>query len=105
MHTPLPWFTKWETNIFSGRRLVANTGGYQNNIIDETPQNISNAEFIIRACNSHADLLEALETAYKAISSLEINAFGSANDGEIQWPIRDELLDRLAKAIAKAKGE
>ena len=46
-----------------------------------------------------AGLREALQTAYKAIASLDINIFGSGNDGEIQWPIRDELLDKLAKAL------
>jgi hypothetical protein len=68
MNSNTPWIIKWETNIFSGRRLVANTGGYQNNIIDETPQNIANAEFIVRACNSHANLLEALDKLAIAIA-------------------------------------
>ena len=46
-----------------------------------------------------AGMRELLKTAHTAIASLDTNIFGSGNDGEIQWPIRDELLDKIAKAI------
>ena len=57
-----------------------------------------------RCLNSHDELLEALKDAFKAIESLDINIFGSGFDASCgPWPVRDELLDKMAQAIAKAK--
>jgi hypothetical protein len=64
---------------------------------------IDNARLIAAA----PELLEALKDAYKAIESLDIGAFGTAyasGTGE-PYPIRDELLHNIAKAIAKAEGD
>lgn len=53
-------------------------------------------------------LLEACEEARKAIDSLPIESLGEghyteSNGFEVAYPIRDELLDNLNKAIKTAK--
>jgi hypothetical protein len=60
-------------------------------------------------CELHdaaTDMLEALKVAHDAINSLEQGAMGTAHvsyTGE-PYPIRDEVLHNIAKAIAKAEG-
>jgi len=49
-----------------------------------------------------AALVTAIETAREAIASLPIDALGSGHDGELEWPIRDELVHNLTKAIKEA---
>jgi hypothetical protein len=48
-HAPTPWDVKCEDSIWSGYEWVADTG------------NAANAEFIVRAVNSHDDLICALK--------------------------------------------
>ena len=62
----------------------------------------------VRACEGIADpvaeiqaMREALEDAHEAISRLDELVFGTASDPNrpgVSWPVRDELLDKLAKA-------
>ena len=61
-HTPTPWGTKsrsgWDTGnaaVWSGPTLVAQCGR------QGTPEQLANAAFIVRACNAHEALVEALE--------------------------------------------
>jgi len=58
------------------------------------------------------EMLEALEDARRLIEDLPIDAMGEGEttitgpDGEaslMRWPIRDELLDKVNAAIAKAR--
>lgn len=53
------------------------------------------------------DLLEACEDAAQAVATLPIDQLGweEAPDGSYRWPLRDELLDKLKTAIAKATGD
>ena len=61
MHTPLPWkldLGLGAPEIVGNSRRIARVlydPGSEDNEVDY------NARFIVRACNSHADLLEALE--------------------------------------------
>ena len=48
---------------------------------------------------ANAVMREALEDARSAISTLPINALGTGRSGELEWPIRDELLDKITKAL------
>ena len=68
-----------------------------------SPTAEANAAFIVRACNSHDELLEALEEAKSAIESLSDEALG--RHPEIGYPYKDELLNHINTTIAKAKGE
>lgn len=55
-HTPLPW----RHEVFAGRaiRVLANQGPLE--VSPATVHGIADARFIVRACNAHADLVEAL---------------------------------------------
>lgn len=66
LHTPLPWkIGRVDTLVTAAdQRGICSTGGYADNRIDSeelAEENRANAAFIVRACNSHYDLLEALE--------------------------------------------
>lgn len=79
-HTPLPWKQNNVGDVVSGKTVILET--YDN-------QDEANAAFIVRACNAHYALIEALEGLLK-----EMNGYG------------DE--EHEAKAIAAlklAKGE
>ena len=59
---------------------------------------IANADFIVRACNAHYDLLKALESFLRAPS------IGSNGPGSLTIVVQDFNLDAARAAIAKAKG-
>lgn len=101
-HTQGPWILEICGNIVGadGNRLVANTNGYSTNydVEKRVEESKANAEFIVRACNSHYELLEALEIMLS-----------------VQYPIGDNTADDYQKlnkwkrdkaraAIAKATG-
>jgi len=59
-HTPIPWHT--EGNLIGGDGgLIAEATSFK------PERNRANAEFIVRACNSHVALLEACEDAVETL--------------------------------------
>ena len=50
-------------------------------------------------------MLAALEDARTAIKTLDDKSLGFGKDAWHIWSLRDELLFRIAKALAAAKGE
>ena len=98
-HTPGPW--KVTKNPHT-RLVFLNAGNRDYPLfkddadgLDTTNADWSNAEFIVRACNAHDDLLEALEALMRA-EGLTDDDYYETIDGAM-------ALARLA--IAKAKGE
>ena len=66
-HTPVPYEILYGTNVVKGNRIVANCGGYSDNMNPNTLEdNKANAHFIVTACNAHADLLAACEAVVEA---------------------------------------
>jgi len=65
MHTPIPWtVARFEGNVEASGRVVANTMSYSCSGPggeSARQENIDNAAFIVRACNSHAALVQALK--------------------------------------------
>jgi len=50
------------------------------------------------------DLLEACKKAVDALRSLDIDAFGAGTNSDgMRWPIRDEIIDHICAAIARAE--
>jgi hypothetical protein len=84
-HTPLPWKASDSgTGIWSAGEPLG-----KNKIIAicscdavsrPKDENTANAAFILRACNSHYELLEALENLIKAIGFADINDPGISTD-------------------------
>ena len=59
---------------------------------------LANADFIVKACNSHYDLLELLQEC--------CNAFKTTVDkGSIPDYVAETIAGKVEQAIAKAKGE
>lgn len=101
-HTPLPWHQ-------SHRQI--DSGGYSTQIYTEDGETIAtmhwypkdmgngvtatcradNAEFIVRACNAHYELLEALKLAHAALSGSNMNM--------------NVVEKKVKSAIAKAEGQ
>lgn len=102
-HTPAPWVAvpvkgsyKRPVLIQSGTKLVASVNGTQ--LEPEQPsigEAEANAEFIVRACNAHADLLEA---AKDTLEALELNR-------DIHGDIYGSWMNALRAAISKAQGD
>ena len=67
-HTPFPWKKgKYsETNITGGdkNRLVANTGGYQSNFEDYLPENIANANLILKVSDMY-EFIDMIANVFK----------------------------------------
>ena len=101
-HTKTPWYYKDESTIcdYFGRP-VANPGGFRNGHPECRDENAANAAFIVRACNCHDELLEALEAFMHDEGCFCEAAF--AGPGTI---VRhsDECI-AACSAIAKARGE
>jgi len=43
--------------------------------------------------------MSALQGVYDFIKSLPIESMGRGNDGEQEWPLRDEVLHNIAKSM------
>lgn len=95
-HTPLPW------RVFNGETIVGNDDkllDYSNNDSSvEIAEGVycENAEFIVRACNSHYELFDALDRILDEIDGI---AFGNIRE------FSQHVLIKAKAAIVKAKGE
>lgn len=45
-------------------------------------------------------LVEALTLARDAINTLDADVFGTGSQGELEWSIRDEVIDKITVALA-----
>ena len=50
-----------------------------------------------------AELEGMLSTCEDAINSLDEDALGYANDGDHEWPNRDELLSNIERVLSNAR--
>lgn len=86
--TPGPWGIRYEYNVFSGNRLIANAGSYSNNWDSESVEreNVANARLIAAspdlyaACKAMADAndLTDVTTAGDAARAALAKANGGA---------------------------
>lgn len=75
-HSPLPWRSR-EAAIFDARDVIATL--YGDHCAFETDH--SNAAFIVRACNAHYQMLEALRAAEEILQADgHLNVAGTARD-------------------------
>jgi len=112
-HTPRPWTVeRWIKKDETGWRIVGADGKKLLEIMyvkwQGTLANEDIGEDDMALILAAPDMLAALKAAREAISTLDVDALGVAtcdyNGAPCQYPIRDELLDNLNKAIAKAEG-
>jgi len=82
----------------NGDREVVHWKGFDSSDFERS--RVANATLIVRAVNSHADLLDALKTARKfVVSSLEALVTGVDFD-----PAEHVVVKKIDAAIAKAEG-
>jgi hypothetical protein len=109
-HTPTPWGYDLNHTIAAvlpddeewGVTVCQVAGEYGIGRGKVSEEDKANAEFIVRACNSHDDMLKALE-AIEASGVL----FAWANEKGItrdEWKRRCEVVDACTDAISKAVG-
>lgn len=101
-HSPLPWRV-WQTLGGDGERQIIAADGltgaqsYEVAWLDAHTCAPANAEFIVRACNSHYAMLEALKACSFAFAKL-VAASGAFTDEYAT------VLDRASAAIQQAEG-
>jgi len=110
-HTPIPWYIEGESgNPHEAYIIVGDKQGstiaWTSNSFDDSSneeyiseEDTANAQFIIRACNSHDELLEALENLIGSGRLPECEVDESAEQRFY------EVWQQAEQAIAKAKGE
>ena len=98
-HTPLPW--RVETKAITHPDIGDVAVVYMINNADESVyEQEANAKFIVRACNSHYELLEACKEAYELVKNeCEAHDKGDISRGDFT------LLEELEDVIAKAEGK
>lgn len=106
-HTPLPWKIKYDEPQDKILRVVVANGDSQvepigevlihgGSNIDKAGLRSNNIFFIVRAVNSHYELVEILKETLGAIVFL---------DGENKMPDYENFIARIKSALAKAEGE
>lgn len=105
-HTPLPWNLKnhHDQNVIYGLENNQCTMEFCVAVVncdDRTnSENKANAEFIVRACNAHYQLLEAL----KALCGMQVKGHDLID--RLQFSQEGRIvLDKIEAAIAKAEGK
>lgn len=94
-HTPLPWKVYYAKN---NGQLVLGTGEENGQAIQnhngsfwrDDAEAKANCEFVVKACNAHYELLEALELADAALSGSNMNM--------------NVVQKKVKAALAKARG-
>lgn len=98
-HTPTPWqaegyrvIKQMREEPYEADLIIASTG-------NSTTEAIENAAFIVRACNSHQELLLACKKAESTL--IEIKEFLSVLGASY---LTDGALQFLSSSISKAEG-
>ncbi len=107
-HSPLPWSVDPENlaGVLTEDRLdtpwaIAHCAGF-------APQDlngIGNAAFIVRACNAHYQMLEALKVAQSALAMLTDPEAIKTNRAQVAWATAVEAELAARNAIAAAEAE
>lgn len=108
-HTPLPWIY-WQPGFYGEAYSIGPRGNCPilKTLGDNERVNEANAELVIRAVNSHQELLEALKSCFAMLTSPKFSGWIDANctDDEL-WAMTQAMIqrrDEARAAIAKAQG-
>lgn len=91
-HTPLPWFYE-QVHKEGYFKITRDDGEDTHKVASGLSQ--SDAAFIVRACNSHYDLIAALEGLTSWCEGYEI----------AENPIALKYIEKARAALSKAKGD
>ena len=90
-HTKGPWFVRDGIDVYASGEYICTTSGNAK----------ANARFIVTACNSHDDLLEACKTAYEIFMSPHASGSFTCNCGTCGTCETKKIVEQ---AITKAEG-
>ena len=102
--TAIPWDVCSEKDIINGHLPIKNKDGfyiaYVNSFVESfgNGKHIANAEFIVRAVNNHASLLEALKKADSFFSSLD-----PEKDSSYTYQCLADTVKAITEAIQNAE--
>lgn len=99
MHTPTPYVSHVD---FDKSHIILSDNEHHKRRVIAYSLTEPNAEFIVRACNSHYELIEALETAATVIDIIFDRTPIALKRFSGDW-YAIEL--KIKEALAKAKGE
>ncbi len=103
-HTPTPWFSSADGCIGTtedGFNPIPHYSGMVEMAYYKEPLALANAEFIVRACNSHDEMIAAVEECIRA----EMNRRAKLLHGSPASDYTNKRIARLVVALAKARGE
>jgi hypothetical protein len=69
-HTPTPWILSGNMGAIYSMSPEASHGGVADRVCRCGPEGLANAAFIVRACNCHEELLEALRGCLTALDNV-----------------------------------
>lgn len=100
-HTPTPWTVDRESDSTNHYIMGANDEDIAKVFLEDMrgDEGNNNSAFIVRACNSHAALVEALGNAINTIEWM-FNSPSSPHDSEIEGAVK-----KYKSTLALAKGE
>lgn len=110
-HTPLPWKLSTldklhgEYSIYTGKNVnfadavIANVAGGLGTYDEGCCESEANAEFIVKACNSHYGLVEVLKMAQAFIGG----AISSRKHAEDRECLTKDLLDPIRAVLSEAE--
>jgi len=95
-HTPTPWKAE-ENRVFQIKHPTFRIAICTSNSADYLEEK-ANAEFIVRACNNHDELLEALKES-------QIALYDAMHAGHLSRSYGGKVMDKIEQAIAKVEGK
>lgn len=101
----------WILGGISGRMITTQSGYMGDGFIADV-DTFENAEFIVRACNAHHDLIEALELSLcldlpnkRGEQTAKLEAAGWSSEDRFEYPATQFVKDKMQAALKKARGE
>lgn len=113
-HTPLPWLSERFGVAFNGSSELSEYIKLPSAWVEDAwtgdPEATANVDFIVRACNSHYEMLEALVGLAEDVETVARNSYATVEGPfEQDWLTEDPqgyaAWKKARDAIAKAEGQ
>ena len=95
-HTALPWIFK------DGAWIIGPAGNRVAEVYNWSTRYLANGEFIVTACNCHADLLEALKNLLASSIYADGEGMVHVSEGGLDDYDHRAMVERCKQAIRKA---
>ncbi len=103
-HTPLPWGNDQTVILWDDGDAYPPIADIITDDIESPERPLADAEFIVRACNSHYELLSALNLAHDYMHERHMNLAGNKRTcGNLEERQLNEKVFSIYTAIIKAR--